>query len=685
MSDVGQGALDGDNPVNPYSLLEAVNSASDTVNTAWLIFLGVLSYLLITCAGVTHKDMLLNNEIPLPILQVKIDLARFFVFAPIILVLFHTGVVAQLVLLARKALEFDSAIRLLEPTDKRGHPLRLEADNFFFVQGIVGPERSSVMSAFLHGMSWLTLVVLPVLILLYMQVVFLPYHDVAITAAHRVALLIDIAMLATIGTFLSRTENSLLLAFGRTLRQHPWTAIMTLMLFVLVTAFSVLVATIPGEPLDRIVNRVTGRASPTAGTNAATSAGVLGFSIPFLKPAEDGSLFHLFYRNLVVTDTDMVVDSAVQLGESTLNLRGRDLRFANLDRTDMHQADFTGADLEGASFVQADLRNVTMACADIDPLLLGRGRKKAKCTDARGANFARARMTDAKLSGADLSGANFNTTQLAGAIFSHAVMPGVDMTGADLQRADFTGGIVLHGANFLTASLQGADLTSAELIGADFTSAGLQGAILSHARLEGAKLGGADLEGADMASSKLFGADFTGARINGADLRGAVLWRTLPPEVDASGLADLVPITARAPDQLDLANLKDRIAKTESRELKADLQERLAAILNAKDGNAWAGSPEAQVWANMQVSSTAAQEGYRQRLSDSLIKLACRALWSNGAVAVGVAKRSMRPAFKGDLPIVYNRIRNADCPASRSIPAKFLTEFGNAADISRGQ
>ena len=63
----GELAPEAEAPVNPYSLLEAVNSASDTVNTAWLLFLGVMSYLLITAAGVTHKDLLLNNEIPLPI------------------------------------------------------------------------------------------------------------------------------------------------------------------------------------------------------------------------------------------------------------------------------------------------------------------------------------------------------------------------------------------------------------------------------------------------------------------------------------------------------------------------------------------------------------------------------------------------------------------------------------------
>ena len=684
MSDTGQLPLDGEHPVNPYSLLEAVNRASDTVNTAWLIFLGVLSYLLITAAGVTHKDLLLNSDIPLPILQVKIDLARFFIFAPIILVLFHTGVVAQLVLLARKTLEFDTSIRLLETTERRTHPLRLELDNFFFVQGIAGPERSNVMSAFLHGMSWLTLVVLPVLILLYIQVVFIPFHDVGITTAHRIALFADILMLATIGTFLARSENSFFTAFRRTLAQHPLTALVTSALLAAVAIFSLFFATIPGEPLDRIIETLSGRTDRASGPSMRRS-GYLGFTMPFLKPAEDGSLFGLFYRNLVVRDTDLVVDNTVTAGEASINLRGRDLRFARLDRTDLHQADFTGANLEGASFVQADLRNVTMSCADIDRLLLQGDRKGARCTDAGGADFTRARMNDAKLAGLDLTIAMLDHTVLEGADMRFLVAPGADFTSANLQRVDMSGNSILHGAVFLTASLQGADLVTAELMLANFINANLQGVILASARLEGARFYQADLEGADLQNARLFGADLSEARIALVDFRGTMLWRTKPPEPDPANSADLSPMSARPPDQLDLASLKDLIARTAHPSLRLRLEEGLAPTITARDGQAWSSSPEAQAWASLQSASKASADGYKQALSENLSRLACRAVFANGAVATGVAKRAMRPSFKGDMSAIYNRVRAADCPASRSLSPKFLAEFGLAADIARGQ
>jgi uncharacterized protein YjbI with pentapeptide repeats len=683
MSDIGQAALDGDNPVNPYSLLGAVNSASDTVNTAWLIFLGVMSYLLITSAGVTHKDLLLNNGIPLPILQVTIDVSRFFFFAPIILVLFHTGLVSQLVMLARKTLEFDKAIRLLEPSESRAHPLRLEADNFFFVQAIAGPDRSRVMSAFLHGMSWLTIVLLPVMILLYMQIVFLPYHSETITFANRVALVADIVMLTTIGSFLARSENSFYSAFRRTVAQHPWTTVLTGFILVSVVLFSLFVATIPGERLDRMTDVVRGRGPDTANAARADSAGYFGFAVPFLKPKEDGSLFNLFYRNLVVTDVDLVEDGKVTAGESSLNLRGRDLRYARLDRTDLHQTDFTGADLEGASFMQSDLRNVTMSCADIDRLLLGDSRKSVKCTDAKGANFSRARMPDSKLTGGDFAGAIFDHTILDGSDLRYSYLADADFTSASLQRADLSGGVVLHGANFLTASLAGADFTSAEMTMATLLSATAPGAVFAHAKLEGARLQDADLEGADFQSSKLSGADLSGAKTLATDFRGAVIWNTRAPDVDP--LMDVMPITVRVPDQLDVAALKDLLVRTTSQPLQRRMQEGLQPVLANRDGNAWSTSPDGQKWANIQANSTASAEGYKQRLTDALVKLACRAANSNGAVAVGVSKRSLRPSFKGDPAALFQRIKSADCPASRNIPARFLADHGQAVDIARGQ
>lgn len=659
MSDTSRSVSDGDTPVNPYSLLEAVNNSSDTSHTGWLIFIAIMAYVMIAVAGVSHKDLLLETPVSLPILQVSIPQAQFFQFVPVLLVLFHLGLVAQLVLLARKTLEFDAAVRGLEPGDRRTHPLRLELHNFFFVQAIAGPHRSVVMSAFLHGMSWLTLVILPVVLLLFVQIKFLPYHDVAITWMHRIALGVDIFVLILIGVFLVRSEASFFQAFFRTTRQHPLSVLATAGILLLVSFFSFLVATVPGEQLDRLV-----RAN-------SLDRYTFGFAIPLLKPRADGTLFGLFHRNLVVTDTDLVADASVQPGEASLNLRGRDLRYAKLDRSDLRQADLTGADLSGASLVGTDLRGARLNCADLNTFILSDDRDRANCAVAAGANLMRANLTEARLAGIDLKGGILEEVQAVGADFSYGDLAGVNFAGAHVERADFTGGARMQGVNFLIAYLQGADLTGAQLQYADFSTAQMQGALLAHANLEGAVLRDTELEGADLRAARLHGADLTGARLKATDLREAAVWLTDPPAEAAVELADLSDIRIAPLDAGAAARLGTVTEGIGDNALANRIRERLADV-TAPTSATWGNTPAFQRWRRLADANRPVEGPYGAALTNHLTSLMCKPRWSRGYVAVGIAKRAQNPSFRGQLSTVYERIKAEDCPASRTVPPRVV-------------
>jgi uncharacterized protein YjbI with pentapeptide repeats len=683
MTDLTLGPPEAETPVNPYSLLEAVNRSSDTAHTGWLIFLATMSYLVVAVAGVTHKDLLLETPVSLPILQVNIQLAQFFQFAPIILVLLHLGIVSQLSLLARETLEFDHAIRLLEATDRRTHPLRLELNNFFFVQAIAGPYRSRVMSFFLHGMSWLTLVVLPVVLLLYIQVVFLPYHDPVITWTHRIALVADIVILITIGVFLMRVETSFVQAFMRTGTSHPLSFFVTILILILITLFSFFFATIPGESLDRLTQRIIGMQVEDEGT--PTSRYTSGFVLPFLSFGSEGSLFGVFLRNLVVTDTDFVVDKDQTPGEPSISLRGRDLRFAKLDRSDLHQADITGADIRGASLTGADLRGVWLQCSDITELLLTENRAAARCTTARRANFSRAKLDGAHMVGVDMSGATLEEARLEGAELAYALLAGANFSSARLEKADLTGGVQAQGANFLIASLQGADFTGAHLHGADFSSASLQGALFSHAYLQAAILRDADLEGATLTQARLEGADLAGAKIAGADLRGASVWMARAPDADGSGVADLSGVAMKPLSDTDATELKRAIERIKGRRTRAAVADALAPLMKVAEGGAWASSPDFGRWQGLvNAASLTPADMFSSRLTDFLAKLQCKTRWGNGAVATGVARRALTHQFRADVALIYDRLKSDDCPASKMVPPRLVRDLGAAADAARG-
>ncbi len=687
MSDFQGVAAEGETPVNPYSLLEAVNRSSDTAHTAWLIFLGIMAYLMVAVAGVTHQDFLVEKPVSLPILQVDIQLTQFFQFAPVLLVLLHLGVVAQLVLVARKTLEFDKAIRLLETSPRRTHPLRLELHNFFFVQGIAGSQRSAIMGGFLHGMSWLTLVILPVVLLLYIQVVFLPYHSVPITWTHRIALLFDVAILVLIGVFLSRAETSFFQAFWRTTASHPVGVFITAAVLTIVTVFSLLVATIPGEFMDRAAQKLIGIESKED-TNNRQRRYRSGFLLPFgiLSHDNDGALFGLFRRNLVVTDTDLVVDKDVTPDEPTLNLRNRDLRYARLDRSDLHQADLTGANLDYASLEGTDLRDSWMHCADLNELLLTEDRLKAKCTSARHANFARANLNGAKLTGIDARHTSFEAAEMRDVLLTYAILIDTGFSSTKLHGADFTGGVQAQGTNFLIADLQGADFTGAQMQYADFSSANLQAATFNYAHLQSAKLQGANLNAASLLRSKLYGADMSDASITGTDLRWAAVWKAKAPNDDSAGLADLSSLDLDPMTADERQALTETIDRIQSERIKKQMNDALAPLTKGSDDGNWSNSSDGFRWRDLQQDSfnnRDVTEAYRRRLTTYLTRMMCQPRWREGSVAMGVSRRAQSPLFRGYSSMVYAELQNKNCPASSVMSDKLLFFFPNINSLSK--
>lgn len=672
MADADERSANADTPVNPYSLLEAVNNSSDTSHTGWLIFLAIMTYLMIAVAGVTHEALLMETPVQLPILQVNIQLKQFFQFAPVVLVLFHIGILAQLVLLARKALEFDRAISFLEISGKRTHPLRLELHNFFFVQSIAGPRRSALMSGFLNIMSWLTIIILPLVLLLYMQAAFLPYHDVTTTWINRTFLTLDIVVVLLIGVFLMRAETSFFQAFWRSTITHPFGVAVTAMVLGTVLYLSYFAATVPGERLDTIGHRLTAWAS-LPGDGKLQHSG-----LPMPELVADDALLGMFHRNLVVTDTDLLGGDD---GKS-LRLRGRDLRHAKLDRTNLSGVDLTGAQLDGASLIGANLETASLGCAEPDALMLSDDRIAARCVSARGADLSRARLKGARLWGIDLSAARLNDAELEGVDLGNSVLSGASLVNALLDKAELTGGVQAQGANFLNASLQGADLTGARLQLADFSSASMQGAILNFAQLEGAALRDANLEAASLIRARLIAADLAGMRVTGGDLRGTQVWMSSTPLWDGTGLTDLSELEVRAPNAADLAALQANLQAMAATDAGTRAPELLAQVSGG--GASWNGTADHQRWQSW-VGATPVPPAltYREDLTAYLQNLMCSTRWSNGAVASGIARRAASPQFRGDKVLLYDRLRGNACPASAQAAPAAMKLLSVAAENAR--
>src|SRR4029077_8730962 len=422
-----------------------------------------LTYVVVTLTSVSHKDLLLNSPVRLPIINADIPLVGFFQSAPAMLLLVYLSLLVQHVILARKYRRFTDALAAYELKARTRHVAREWVHSYLLSQILAGPEANRITRLMMQLIVYVTFAVLPIVTLLYFQIKFLPFHEVWITYWHRFAVILGFTMLILLTPIMQHAPPKRKWDIRLGPQAEDWEAsgrqvALVLLLLPIVVGFSWLIATVPDEWIDRRLGFI---APVTAGLGAEGEAKLLNPIVRRLvydRIPDHGNKgwwrrWLLSYRVLIVEDTDLGADDA------KIVLRERNFRYALLNRSDFHHADLTWADLRGAQLWKSS---------------------------------AKGRLNDTQLQGASLKEAEFQGAQMSSAA----------MQGADLQ------GALLQGADLSYTKLQGADLRGTQLQGADLRGARLQGADLQGAQLQDADLQGAELRGAVLTSAEIWLARF---------------------------------------------------------------------------------------------------------------------------------------------------------------------------------
>jgi uncharacterized protein YjbI with pentapeptide repeats len=126
-------------------------------------------------------------------------------------------------------------------------------------------------------------------------------------------------------------------------------------------------------------------------------------------------------------------------------------------------------------------------------------------------------LSGVNLTDATLSGANLSSIELIQADLRGANLSGANLSSAELTQAD------LRGANLSGANLSSAELTQANLSGANLSGANLSSAELTQADLRGANLRGANLSSAELTQAFLTDANLSDTNLSGTELTQAFL------------------------------------------------------------------------------------------------------------------------------------------------------------------
>jgi hypothetical protein len=382
---------------DPDEVRKALDDAAGMSRNLWLAFLSFGTYLAIAVGSVTHRNLLLEDPIKLPLLNVELPLVSFFWVAPLLFLIFHAYLLLNLRLLVDNVRRYNEMVESARLKPEQDDSFRLLLTNFPFVQLLAGTSdsRNGLVGVVLRVIVWITVALAPVLLLL------LTYHDWRVTTVHRAVIVADLILLWLFWPAIM--DN----ASGRSLPNrivYASSAVLT----ALVIIFAVLVASFPGElhdqnaiaaaPILRYADTETVTEKTASGSHEVEQTVWRGKSIYevfFLGGVNEvsGKRSSLWSNTLVLPDEDFVDDETIEKVDRTRSLRGRNLQGAMLIRSDLRKADFTGANLNGAQLDQAKLEEAQFVCAR-----QGEDESDDQCTSLQGASLRRARLQGAKLS-----------------------------------------------------------------------------------------------------------------------------------------------------------------------------------------------------------------------------------------------------------------------------------------------
>ncbi len=106
-------------------------------------------------------------------------------------------------MLAHKYDHFSKAVSDWESYNNRVHPSRRHVNGYVFSQMTAGPKPPKLLGYLMRLMVFVTFSLLPVLVLLYFQIKFLPYHEVGVTHIHRIAIFLDLVLLFSVRPYIT--------------------------------------------------------------------------------------------------------------------------------------------------------------------------------------------------------------------------------------------------------------------------------------------------------------------------------------------------------------------------------------------------------------------------------------------------------------------------------------------------
>lgn len=445
--------------------IDALREAIHHCRNLWVFFITYAMTVGILASSTTHYDLLVKTPLKVPLFNVGVPLNLFYVATPAFLVVLHIDLLMRLhdVWMRGREIRGVSKLRYAVPV----------FDHFTVSSNLIPDKYERIILLFVSN---ITIFILPIGVLLFIERQFLPYHSAPITWWHRFMVLFDLAAIFFIHIKLSKRKYSLVKI--RTL----------LTIDASIVFVAVFILSYPGEVQDFIWPRRVAGADISERFWIPRSLNLPNRHLAAAEPAPE---------ILAAFEATRGSASESEGGESALNAQDARSLAERLygEPIDLSERDLAYGKFTGATLIQADLSDANLTGADLS---------ESQLTNA---DFSKSRLESARFSYANLRGAVFLSVVASLSEFDHADLQGVTI-----------GKSLFHGADFSNSDLTIANFRSSNFDAASFYQAKMEGT-----RISDVSMIATDLAKARLQFSRLWFSDLRGATFEGADLTGPVL------------------------------------------------------------------------------------------------------------------------------------------------------------------
>ena len=429
-------------------LLTSANDSARHFRTVYTTYLTVMFYAIAVALSIDQELIFRGGSQQLPLVNFSVPIVVFFTVIPWFLLALHFYLLIQATFLSDKVRLYVSELEK-SPWRKEFGKARKLLFPLPLAHIISEKESQSKATWILSLIVFISLIVYPLVVLIGIQIRFLPYQSEWITWAHRIFIVIDVLLLwyFWLWIFFPKNENS-----GK---EKMWKRLNVSLLFTDSLTFIVLFIVVFADfPSDRpYYPLITSNFHKWMNVEWIKRIELDGYTLVKKELSPEILTAHYMreeniHENLITWGSRLWCKYA-----EPLDLQRRNFREAQLSRVTLCNANLFSANLSEAELFEADLSEAELRYADLSN------------TNLFSANLSNADIRNADLSEAILSNADLSEAILSNADLSEAELRYADLRYADLPEAE------LRDANLFSANLSEADISGANLSGTIFSDA----------------------------------------------------------------------------------------------------------------------------------------------------------------------------------------------------------------------